>query len=169
VQQISSAAKKLRREIYVVLKQAHYDYERMQYNTVVSACMKLLNALEDAKLSDTAADNAVLTEGINIFLRVLYPIVPHITCALWAELGFAAQGDLLDAKWPAIDEAALAQDEIELVLQINGKLRGAVTVPAAADKAAIEAAALASDAFVKLGIPAKKVVIVPGRLVNIVA
>ncbi len=79
-------------------------------------------------------------------------------------------GDLLDAPWPAVDESALVQDEIELMLQVNGKLRGSVKVPAAADKAAIEAAALASAEFAKFGEgkPAKKVVVVPGRLVNVV-
>ena len=80
------------------------------------------------------------------------------------------QGDLLDAPWPEVDPAALVQDEVELVLQINGKLRGSVVVPAGATKEAIEAAALACDAFVQFaaGAPAKKVVVVPGRLVNVV-
>ena len=79
-------------------------------------------------------------------------------------------GDLLDAPWPQVDSAALVQDEIELMVQVNGKLRGSITVPAAADKAAIEAAALASEAFTRTaaGAPPKKVIVVPGRLVNIV-
>jgi len=113
----------------------------------------------------------VRCEGTSLLLRLLYPACPHITHALWTELGFArAVGDLLDAPWPAVDEKALVQDEIELVLQINGKLRGAITVAANADKAAIEAAALASEAFVKqaAGAAPKKVVVVPGRLVNVV-
>ena len=90
---------------------------------------------------------------------------------LWQELGYAAQsGDLLDAPWPQVDEAALVQDEVELMLQVNGKLRGAIKVAASADKAAIEAIALASPDFEKFaeGKPPKKVVIVPGRLVNVV-
>ena len=114
---------------------------------------------------------AALREGFGILLRCLYPATPHLAHALWAELGYAAKaGDLLDAPWPEVDASALQQDEIELMLQINGKLRGSVTVPAGADKAAIEAAALASEAFVKqaAGAPAKKVIVVPGRLVNIV-
>ncbi|MBA4261520.1 MAG: leucine--tRNA ligase, partial [Comamonadaceae bacterium] len=101
----------------------------------------------------------------------LYPACPHIAHALWTELGYAsAVGSLLDAPWPPVDDSALVQDQIELVLQINGKLRGSVTVPASADKAAIEAAALASEAFIKQaqGAAPKKVVVVPGRLVNIV-
>jgi leucyl-tRNA synthetase len=164
---LNEPGKKLRREMHVILKQAQYDYERMQYNTVVSACMKFLNAVEDAKLERNAANDAVMSEGMSILLRTLYPIVPHITHALWAQLGF--KGEILDAPWPQVDEAALVQNEIELMLQINGKLRGSLVVPASADKAAIEAAALQQEAFVKLGTPAKKVVIVPGRLVNIVA
>jgi leucyl-tRNA synthetase len=106
-----------------------------------------------------------------VLVRLLYPACPHIAHTLWAELGFSgAVGDLLDAPWPQVDAAALVQDELELVLQVNGKLRGAVTVPASADKAAIEAAALACDAFKNFaaGAPAKKVIVVPGRLVNIV-
>jgi leucyl-tRNA synthetase len=106
-----------------------------------------------------------------VLLRALYPACPHITHSLWAELGHAAAlGDLLDAPWPAVDEAALLQDEIELMLQVNGKLRGAIKVPATADKAAIEAAALANPDCIKFaeGKPAKKVIVVPGRLVNVV-
>ena len=169
---LSANAKNLRRDVHTVLKQISYDYERMQYNTVVSGAMKLLNALETFASSDhPASDAPALREAYSVLLRGLYPACPHITHALWAELGYAAQlGDLLDAPWPAVDEAALVQDEIELMLQVNGKLRGAITVPASADKAAIEAAALASPDFAKFaeGKPAKKVVVVPGRLVNIV-
>ncbi|MEO5659695.1 MAG: leucine--tRNA ligase [Polaromonas sp.] len=163
--------KALRREIHSLLKQVDYDYQRMQYNTVVSGGMKLLNALEDFKGDDSAASAAALREGFSILLRCLYPATPHLTHALWTELGYAAElGELLDAPWPEVDASALQQDEIELVLQINGKLRGSVTVAAGADKAAIEAAALASEAFIKqaAGAPAKKVIVVPGRLVNIV-
>jgi leucyl-tRNA synthetase len=164
-------AKKLRREMHLVLKQVSYDYERMQYNTVVSGCMKLLNALEDFAFDGSAGDQALRCEGMSLLLRMLYPACPHMAHAAWVELGFAAAaGELLDAPWPLVDETALVQDELELVLQINGKLRGSVTVPASADKAAIEAAALASEAFIKQanGATPKKVVVVPGRLVNIV-
>ena len=174
------AARKLRREVHLVLQQVNFDYGRMQYNTVVSGAMKLLNALEggigalDPATSDAAATHgmaAVLREGFGILLRVLYPATPHITHALWQVLGYAeAHGELLDAAWPQVDEAALVQDAVELVLQINGKLRGAIRVPATADRAAIEAAALASPDFARFGEgrPAKKVVVVPGRLVNVV-
>ena len=163
--------KALRLEIHTLLKQVDYDYQRMQYNTVVSGGMKLLNALEDFKGELSAASVGALREGFSILLRCLYPATPHLAHALWSELGYAAKsGDLLDTSWPEVDASALQQDEIELVLQINGKLRGSVTVPAGADKAAIETAALASDVFLKqaAGAPAKKVIVVPGRLVNIV-
>jgi leucyl-tRNA synthetase len=163
--------KALRREVHTLLKQVDYDYQRMQYNTVVSGGMKLLNALEDYKGETSTASVAALREGFGILLRCLYPATPHLAHALWSELGYTAQyGDLLDAPWPEVDSSALQQDEIELMLQVNGKLRGSVTVPAGADKAAIEAAALASEAFLRqaAGAPAKKVIVVPGRLVNIV-
>ena len=165
------AAKALRLDIHTVLKQANYDYERMQYNTVVSAVMKMLNTLEDAQLDDSAEDCAALAECFSILLRVLYPACPHITDELWTDLGYAACcGDLLDVAWAGVDESALQRDEIELMLQVNGKLRGSILVPASADKAQIEQIAVASEAFAKAanGAAAKKVIVVPGRLVNVV-
>jgi leucyl-tRNA synthetase len=161
----------LRREIHTVLRQVDYDYQRMQYNTVVSGAMKMLNALEDFKAAGEPGADAALREGFGILLRVLYPATPHLTHTLWSELGYAqVAGDLLDAPWPHVDEGALVQDEIELVLQVNGKLRGTITVPAGADKDRIEAIAVASDAFNdhSNGALPKKVIVVPGRLVNIV-
>jgi len=164
-------ARRLRREIHAVLRQASYDYDRRQYNTVVSAAMKMLNALEGARLGDDPASRAARRECVSIAIRTLYPVVPHVTHALWTGLGYAAEsGDLLDAPWPQVDEAALRQDELELVLQVNGKVRGALRVAADADRAAIEAAALGSDAVRRHGEgrPPRKVVVVPGRLVNVV-
>ena len=161
----------LRREVHLVLRQVSHDYDRMQYNTVVSGCMKLLNALEAFKPDGSDGDLAVLCEGSSVLLRALYPACPHISHALWAELGFArAVGDLLDAPWPQVDEQALVQDQISLVLQISGKTRGNLSVPAGADNAAIEAAALASPEFAKFsdGKTARKVIVVAGRLVNVV-
>jgi leucyl-tRNA synthetase len=164
-------SKALRREIHTVLRQIDYDYQRMQYNTVVSGAMKLLNALEDFKGAAEPNADAAVREGFGILLRVLYPVTPHIAHALWHELGFALHaGDLLDAPWPQVDEEALVQDEIELVLQVNGKHRGSVRVPASASREEIEKAATASEAFAQFGggHPVKKVVVVPGRLVNVV-
>jgi leucyl-tRNA synthetase len=133
--------------------------------------MKLLNALEEFKPGPAPGDAAAVREGLSVLLRVLYPACPHITQALWSELGFeSAVGPLLDAPMPQVDEAALVRDEIELVLQVNGKTRGAIRVPAAADKATIEVAARAAPEVAKFGEgkPVRKVVIVPGRLVNVV-
>jgi leucyl-tRNA synthetase len=168
---LPTAAKALRREVHSVLKQVSYDYERMQYNTVVSGAMKLLNALEAYQGDGSEGSDAALREGFSVLLRALYPACPHIGHALWQQLGYAdGFGDLLDAPWPAVDEAALVQEQIELVLQVNGKHRGAISVPAGADKATIEATALASPDFAKFseGKAAKKVIVVPGRLVNLV-
>jgi leucyl-tRNA synthetase len=170
---VGAQSKALRREIHTVLRQVDYDYQRMQYNTVVSGAMKLLNALEDFKGSAEAHSDAAVREGFGILLRVLYPATPHIAHALWQELGFAERmGELLDAPWPQVDEEALVQDEIELVLQVNGKHRGSIRVPAGAPREDIEKVALASEGFAQFGgggaNPVKKVVIVPGRLVNVV-
>ncbi|MBS0340460.1 MAG: class I tRNA ligase family protein, partial [Proteobacteria bacterium] len=166
----SKGAKALRHEVHTVLRQIDYDYQRMQYNTVVSGAMKLLNALEGFKPAD-AGDVAAAREGFGILLRTLYPVTPHAAFELWQALGYdKAHGDLLDAPWPQVDEAALEQDEIELMLQINGKLRGSLVVPAGASKQEIEALALASEGFAKFaeGATPKRVIVVPGRLVNVV-
>jgi leucyl-tRNA synthetase len=171
----ASAIREFRRGIHLNLRQASYDYDRMQYNTVVSACMKMLNLLEDftggqGVISVNAVSQAAY-EAMSILLRVLYPVAPHVTHALWKDLGYAAQrGDLIDAPWPEVEAAALEQDEIELVLQVNGKLRGHVRAPSSAAREQIERLALAHEAVVKFaeGRPVKKVVVVPGRLVNVV-
>ena len=169
--QFGKEAKALRLEIHNVLKQVDYDYQRMQYNTVVSGAMKMINALEDFKAMDSAGAQVALIEGFGILLRCLYPATPHIAHSLWTGLGYAgALGDLLDAPWPQVDAGALVQDEIELMLQVNGKLRGSIHVPAQADKAEIERIALASEAFTAqaAGAAPKRVIVVPGRLVNVV-
>jgi leucyl-tRNA synthetase len=166
--QAPAALRDARRELHANLRQADYDYRRFQFNTVVSAAMKSLNALEAAPLDGSAAATGLAREGLSVLLRLLNPIVPHLTHAMWTELGFA--GDLMSAAWPRVDEAALARAEIELVLQINGKLRGHVRVPADASREAIERAALASEELRRhaAGAAPKKVVVVPGRLVNVV-
>jgi leucyl-tRNA synthetase len=160
----------VRREIHLLLKQANYDLGKFQFNTVASAAMKMLNSLEKAPGEANAADgrDAVVAECFGILLRILSPITPHICHALWIELGYGA--DILAAAWPEPLAAALVQDEEELVLQVNGKHRGNIRVKVGAERTAIEAMALASEAAQKFmeGKPAKKVVVVPGRLVNIV-
>jgi leucyl-tRNA synthetase len=175
---LSEAEQTLRREVHTILKQANFDYQRRQYNTVVSAAMKMLNTLEPIKLNEgkdgsPAIRPAVLRECISILLRMLYPVVPHLTHRLWLEMGYVdgnGNSFILDTPWPIVDEAALVKTEIELVLQVNGKLRGAITVAADASKEAIEAAALQSEIALKAlnGGSPKKVIVVPGRLVNIV-
>jgi leucyl-tRNA synthetase len=161
---------KLRHQIHLELKKANDDIERQKFNTVASACMKILNALEELPEWD-----ATSKEGLSILLRLLSPIAPHITHHLWRELGFwkqfpGAGEDIMDAPWPQPDPAALEQDEIELVVQVNGKLRGSIRVPKAADRGAIEGLALANPNVQKFvaGQNVKKVVVVPGRLVNLV-
>jgi leucyl-tRNA synthetase len=152
-----------RHEIHAALKQANYDMERHQFNTVASACMKVLNALEKA-----GPESATATEGLSILIRLLSPITPHLSHHLWRECGFGE--DVMGAPWPQPEASALELDEIELVVQVNGKLRGSILVPKAADRAAIETLARANANVRKHieGQAIKKVVVVPGRLVNIV-
>jgi leucyl-tRNA synthetase len=155
--------RQVRFRIHSELKQAGYDMQRHQFNTVASACMKILNALEELPVW-----NATTTEGLSILLRLLSPIAPHIAHHLWRELGFGE--DIMQAPWPEPDPAALEQDEVELVVQVNGKLRGSIRVPKAADRAAIEELARANPNVQRFvaGQNVKKVVVVPGRLVNLV-
>jgi len=161
-------ANPLRLEVHTLLGQISHDYERLQYNTVISGAMKLLNAIESGAAS---ADDASLREAFSILLRALYPAAPHITHALWNELGLhATQGELIAAPWPQVDPAALVRSEIELVLQVNGKLRGSIRIAADASIAVIEALARAAPEVARFGEgrPVKLVKVVPGRLVNVV-
>jgi leucyl-tRNA synthetase len=174
----SNDFKATRREIYENLKQANFDFDRHQFNTVIAACMKILNvlyrmpgpALKEGLSTPVwfIPQVALKSEGINLLLRLLSPIAPHITQALWKNLGYG--DDILSAPWPEVDETALEQDEIELVIQVNGKLRGNLRVAKDTDKATLEQLALAHEAVQKLlaGGAAKKVIVVPGRLINVV-
>ncbi len=165
----NAATKAMRKEIHTTLKQINFDFERIQYNTVVSGCMKMLNALEAAPLADVAS--SALAECMSILLRVLYPSCPHITQSLWQQLGYESIcGELLNTPWANVDESALLSDTIELVLQVNGKTRGVVVVASNADMATIEAAAAATGEVAKFGEgrTPKKIIVVPGRLVNVV-
>jgi len=162
--------KDARHDLHQHLQQANFDYERKQFNTVASATHKILNLLDGDAVAaaPAAARAALLHEGMGILLRLLAPITPHMAQTLWRELGYGA--DILDASWPEVDEAALVQDEIDLVLQVNGKLRGNIRVARTADRAAIERLAMENPNAQKhiAGQTVKKVVVVPGRLVNIV-
>jgi len=160
----SGLQKAMRLEIHSVLKQANYDIGRHQFNTVASAAMKILNALDRL----AGAVNEVSKEGLSILLRLLSPIAPHISHYLWRELKFGE--DILAAPWPEHDPAALIEDEVELVVQVNGKKRGDVRVPRDADKTTIEKIVLALPFVQKIiaGLSVKKIIVVPGRLVNVV-
>lgn len=175
---LDSSLKDARRSIHEILQQALFDYQRLQFNTVVSAAMKLLNTLEEAAAlpvpavgpqgTFARAQHAMTTEGVGILLRLLYPIVPHITHVLWRELGYGES--ILRAPMPEPDPTALVRDQIELVVQVNGKLRSSVRVAIDAAREEIEAAALANEHVRKFidGKTITKVIVVPNKLVNVV-
>jgi leucyl-tRNA synthetase len=158
---VAADRKALRHEIHDVLRQANYDLGKHQFNTVASAAMKILNALE--KVPGRSPESE---EGLSILLRLLSPVTPHICHHLWRVLRFGE--DVMRAPWPEPDPAALEQDEIEYVVQVGGKTRGSVKVARSADKKAIETSALSAMAKYVAGQAVKRIVIVPGRLINIV-
>ena len=156
--------KKIRREIHTQIKSAKFDYDRLQFNTVVSSAMKIFNAISEIENGQIA----LKTESVQALLLLINPIVPHITTALWQELGFA--GEIADTPMSQVDEQALIADEVLYVVQINGKKRAEITVPAAFGKEEIEQAALANDSVQKHidGKAVKKIIVVPKKLVSIV-
>ncbi|WP_407276794.1 leucine--tRNA ligase [Halothiobacillus sp. DCM-1] len=166
--ELDEAARALRRKLHETIARVTDDVEKRQtFNTVVAANMELFNEIHKFALNQPA-DAAVLTEALQGMIRMLAPITPHIGHALWPAVG--GTGLVIDAPWPVVDAAALLRDEIELVVQVNGKLRGKVLVPASADKAAQEAAALQHPDVQRHieGQTLRKVVLVPGRLINLV-
>ena len=165
---LSEPLRAVRREVHEALKQALFDFGRHQFNTVVSGSMKMLNSLARIEAGERGAADTVRREGLSLLLRLLSPIVPHVTHVLWRELGYG--DDVLNAVWPAPDEGALVRSLVTLVVQVNGKLRGQIDVPVDAERGAIEQLAQAEpnvQRFVE-GKPIRKVVIVPGKLVNLV-
>ena len=156
--------KTIRHTIHSELRSARYDYGRNQFNTVVSSTMKILNAISEID----AGNNSLRYEGLRILLLVLAPIAPHITAALWQELGYT--GNILDTAIPEPDEAALQQDSITLAVQVNGKRRAEISVAADADNDTIIATALAHPDVARHteGKTPKKSIVVPGKLVNLV-
>ena len=172
VAKLNHEEKAVRRDIYTALKQAEFDLDRMQYNTVVSAAMKMLNSLDTLKDNTSEGTRAVINEGMSILLRTLYPIAPHITAQLFEDLGYDQRfsTSIVDAPWPKIDAQAMVADEVKYVIQINGKLRGEINVPAETPKSEIEAAALANPDAQRFidGKPVRKIIVVPKKLVNIV-
>ena len=168
---LGAAIKKQRFELHSLLEIANLDIAKYQFNTVVATAMKMVNLLAQWPQEDSAENSGAglaYCEAVTILLRVIAPIVPHVAHVLWQQIGH--DGDILDAGWPKVDSAALVSDEIELVVQVNGKLRDRITVAANASNDSIERAALASDNVARFvdGKEIKKIVIVPKRLVNIV-
>jgi leucyl-tRNA synthetase len=166
--ELSSQLKDLRFKLHKTIEKVADDYgRRLQFNTAIAAVRELLNLYSDLQDRSPAA-RAVVQEVLEDAVLLLSPIVPHICTALWSELRPGTR--LIDQPWPLVDAAALVQDSIELVVQVNGKLRGHISVPAAATREQVEAAALADPVvrkFLEGKIP-KKIIVVPGRLVNIV-
>lgn len=166
---LSDAQKEIRRAIHAVIKHASNDVgQHQKFNTAIAQVMTLMNILEKAPIA-TEQDRALLHEGLETVVLLLAPITPHICHELWQQLGHS---DLvIDATWPQADDSALVQDTLSIVIQVNGKLRGHIDVPATASREEIEAAARANDNVLRYvdGLTIRKVIVVPNKLVNIVA
>ena len=169
VNKLNAEQKTIRRKLHETINKVSDDFERRHtFNTAIAAVMELINEL--SRFDDESQQGkAVVREAIESIVLLLSPIVPHITQQLWFELGHDEL--LADTKWPLCDESALKRDEIELVVQVNGKLRSKINVAVNADKNTIEAMALADEKIMTNieGKSVRKVIVVPGRLVNIVA
>jgi len=166
---LDDAQKVIRRAIHAAIKQASTDVGQFhKFNTAIAQVMTVMNVLEKAPQA-TEQDRALLQEGLEAVTLLLAPITPHISHELWQQLGHA--GSVIDAAWPSVDEQALVQDTITLVVQVNGKLRGQVEMPAAASREEVEAAARGNENVLRFidGLTIRKVIVVPGKLVNIVA
>ena len=168
VERLNAEQKELRYKVHATISKVSDDISRRyKFNTVIAANMELLNDLS-AFSGDSDTDRAVIREGVEAMVLMLSPIVPHICASLWAELGHTT--NIEDHPWPQSDSTALVQDRIELIVQVNGKLRDKITVAAEADDDIIQETALASDKVQKFVADKsiRKVVVVKGRLVNIV-
>jgi leucyl-tRNA synthetase len=165
---LNSSAQELRRHIHETIAKVTDDISRRyKFNTAIAAVMELTNALSRYS-ADDAQGRAVVQEGLEAAVLLLAPIIPHCTEMLWRALGHREA--LVDAPWPTVDEQALVRDEITVVVQVNGKKRAEVTVPADCDNSVLEAAALADDNVARAieGKAIVKIVVVPGRLINFV-
>ncbi len=166
---LDDAQKVIRRAIHAAIKQASTDVGQYhKFNTAIAQVMTVMNVLEKAPQA-SEQDRALLQEGLEAVTLLLAPITPHISHELWQQLGHP--GSVIDAAWPSVDEQALVQDTITLVVQVNGKLRGQVEMPAAASREEVEAAARSNENVLRFidGLTIRKVIVVPGKLVNIVA
>ncbi|WP_110993406.1 leucine--tRNA ligase [Pseudomonas sichuanensis] len=169
VASLDDAQKVIRRAIHAAIKQASTDVGQFhKFNTAIAQVMTLMNVLEKAPQA-TEQDRALLQEGLEAVTLLLSPITPHISHELWQQLGHT--DSVIDAAWPSVDEQALVQDTVTLVVQVNGKLRGHVEMPAAASREEIETAARNNENVLRFtdGLTIRKVIVVPGKLVNIVA
>ena len=166
---LDDAQKVIRRAIHAAIKQASNDVGQFhKFNTAIAQVMTVMNVLEKAPQA-TAQDRALLHEGLEAVTLLLAPITPHISHELWKQLGHDQA--VIDAAWPVVDETALVQDTVTLVVQVNGKLRGQIEMPAAASREEVEAAARSNENVLRFidGLAIRKVIVVPGKLVNIVA
>ena len=166
---LTDEQKAVRRAIHLAIKQSSIDIgQHHKFNTAIAQVMTLMNVLEKAPQAN-AQDRALLQEGLQAVALLLAPITPHISHQLWQELG--RDGAIIDASWPQVDESALVQDTLTLVIQVNGKLRGQIEVPATASREDVEAAARDNEGVLRFteGLSIRKVIVVPGKLVNIVA
>ena len=166
---LNDEQKVIRRAIHQAIKQASHDVgQNHKFNTAIAQVMTLMNVLEKAAQA-TEQDRALVQEGLETVTLLLAPITPHISHELWNRLGHA--DPVIDAGWPVLDESALVQDSLTLVIQVNGKLRGQIEMPAAATREEVEAAARANENVLRFvdGLTIRKVIVVPGKLVNIVA
>ena len=165
---LSKAQKDLRRKTHETIAKVSDDYGRRQtFNTAVAAVMELCNDVSRHS-GESAEDAAVVDEALTTAVSLLNPIVPHISETLFGQL---TGGDILQAPWPELDEGALARDEIDIVVQVNGKVRAKISVAADASKEVIEQTALTHDNVQRFtdGVTVRKVIVVPGKLVNVVA
>ncbi|HET6655981.1 MAG TPA: leucine--tRNA ligase [Gammaproteobacteria bacterium] len=166
--ELDDAAKALRRQTHATIAKVDDDIgRRYTFNTAIAAVMELLNAINRFDAKDEAG-RAVVHEALETAVALLAPIVPHLCHRLWRELGH--EEPAIDATWPTADPAALERSELEIVVQVNGKLRGRIAVEADADRAAVEQVALGDDNVQRFidGKPVKRVIVVPGKLVNVV-
>jgi len=166
---LSDEQKAVRRAIHLAIKQASQDIgQHHKFNTAIAAVMTLMNVLEKAP-QDAEQDRALMQEGLETVALLLAPIAPHICHSLWQALGHSDA--IIDARWPSVDESALVQDSLQLVIQVNGKLRGHIEVAADASRELIEATARENENVLRFteGLTIRKVIVVPGKLVNIVA
>ena len=165
---LTATAKDLRHKTYSTLERADDDFDRrLQFNTVVSGVHELVNAISRFQAT-TDQDHAVVNEALKIAVLVLSPIAPHITQALWSELGESTL--LIDSSWPEVDTDALVRETVELIVQVNGKVRGRIEVNLEADEGAIRTMALENENVARFieDKTVHKVIVVAGKLVNLV-